>query len=156
MALTPLLHSKVTNKGRCSLCNEPIKNNEDTAEVGSSGLQSLQALADRWAGIDNTLCSRPPYAEFKLATTRLSADHNDKIIVHKSCRINFQARLNRLEVDTHKLGTSTVEQVPEPTERDETFPYRIRRGSLKKKKLCFVCKTETQNNVKPFNDGDLG
>ena len=123
MALTPFLRSKVANKGRCSFCNEPIKDNEDTAEVGSSGLQSLQALADRWAGIDNTLCSQPPYAEFKLATVRLSADHNDKIIVHKSCRINFPTRLNRLEVDTSKLGTNTAEHVPESTEQDETFPY---------------------------------
>ena len=55
-----------------------------------------------------------------------------------------------------KLGTSTAEQVPEPTELDETLPYRIRRGSLKKKKLCFVCNTETQNDVKPFNHGGLG
>ena len=156
MALTPFLRSKVTNKGRCSHCNEPIKDNEDTAEMGSSGLQSLQVLADRRAGIDNTLFSQPSYAEFKLATTQLSGDHNDKIIVHKHCRIIFRTRLNRLEVDVPNLGTSTAEQVPEPTEQDESFPYRIRGISLKKRKLCFVCNTEAQDYVKPFNDGDLG
>ena len=59
-------------------------------------------------------------------------------------------------MDTPKLGTNTAEQVPEPTDQDETFPYRIRRGLLKKEKLCFVCNTETQNDVKPFNDGSLG
>ena len=153
MALTPFLSTRVSSKGSCSLCNEPIKDN-DTAEVGPSGLKTLKALADRWAAIDNTLCSQSPYTEFKLASTRLSGDHHSNVMVHKSCRINFRTRVTRLEAITPKQSSSTAEQTTEPT--DESLPYRISRGSLKKKRLCFVCNVETANDVKQFNDGGLG
>ena len=56
MALTSYLRTDIIEKGKCSLCNECIRDNDDVSKVAAGGLESLQALAERWANVAESVC----------------------------------------------------------------------------------------------------
>lgn len=154
MAAKPLLSQGASEGELCVLCNSCIKANENFSKVAKDGLKRYQELAERWSRIDSSLsaCSKPPYAEFLLAAPRLSAVNRD-IIIHNSCRINFQTRLNRIEGQCSKRQPSGATPSSDVT---SAIPYRVRRGSLQQKQICFVCNTVTPNDENAYNDGGIG
>ena len=132
------------------------------SHLSEDGLQSLRELAERWAKLDQRVCTEAPYSEFQSAVLRLpeavSGARNVKTSMHENCRISFRTRLARKEMQNEKLLLLGSENPGPQSDAavDVTQPYRIRRGSLQKKRVCFVCNEETANDSKPFNSGGLG
>lgn len=86
---------------------------------------------------------------------RLSSPGHD-VNIHENCRITFRNRIARKEAQTRKLPVSSSETIHESNEPVAAPAYRIRRGSLQKKQICFVCNVETTDDSKPYNSGGLG
>ena len=59
------------------------------------------------------------------------------------------------EFEYSKLLTSNLETTHVLNEAGATSSNRIRRGSLHKKKACFVCNLETKDDNKAYNNGGL-
>ena len=154
METTPFLSPGADTRKRCLLCNENIKDKEDISNVTEIGLKSLQTLAKRWEKLDRSSCTLPPYGEFQLAMPRLSSHHKD-MIVHKRCQITFRNRVKRKETQSSQLEPSSSEYVSESSESDNK-PCRFPRKSLQKKHICFICKLETSDDSKQYNNGGLG
>ena len=153
MTAKPLL----SQEGRellCVLCNNFITTNADFSKVGKDGVKRYRELADRWARVDSSLsvCCKTPYSEFLLAASRLSGADGG-IIIHNSCRINFQTRLNRIE---SQCGKHQPSRAITSSDISSIKPYRVSRGSLQQKHICFVCNIETPNDNKTYNDGGIG
>ena len=155
MASTPILSLARGDKPLCCLCNETIKDVESAYNLTEEGLQSIQELAARWVKVYKSLCTQAPYAEFQSAAVRLSSAGHD-VKIHVNCRITFRNRIARKKNQSHKLPVSSLETIHESNEPVAAPAYRIRRGSLQKKQICFVCNVETKDDSKPYNSGGLG
>lgn len=139
------------------LRNERIDKGEPSSKLTQDGLQSIRALAERWVKIDQSLCTQAPYVEFLSAAQRLSSAGQD-VYVHENCRITFRNRITRKEAQSKKLLPSSSGTTGSHKSNEDVAspPYRIRRGSLPTKKICFICNVQTADDSKPFNSGGLG
>ena len=90
---------------RCSLYNEAIEHNKDAVKPSERGLQTLKLLAYRWAKVDDSVCSQPPYCEFKCAAPMLLRATGDTVVVHERCRVSFRTRLTANLLNT--AGTNS-------------------------------------------------
>ena len=76
MASTPILSIIVPD--RCCLCNKAIKHDKDAVKPSERELETLKSLVDRWAKVDGSVCSEPPYSDFKFPAQRMLPD-TDKL-----------------------------------------------------------------------------
>lgn len=102
--------------------------------------------------IYESLCTQTPYAEFRSAALRLSGAWDD-VHIHEKCRINFRTRLPRKEAQPSKPLATSFNTIDEPVAAPS---YRVPRGSLRKKQICFVCNEETKDDNKQCDSGGFG
>ena len=61
MANQSFLKVKWTNRYRCILCSQIMKNDEKWKDVTEEGIQALKDLAERWKSLDVRVCLQPHY-----------------------------------------------------------------------------------------------
>ena len=83
--------------------------------------------------MDGSVCSEPPYSDFKFAAQRLLPDTGKTVGVHERCRVSFRTRLAVKETQSENV----VKPVAEATDVSPTSEtYRPRRESLQKRETC--------------------
>ena len=136
----------------CVICETEIKGNK--SKLQDNGWNNFKIQAKRWQEIRIPSCDNK-YIYTKLYDKRKNFDCA-RGFVHLSCRTNLRTKVDIYAKRYAETEGDSKSDMDISLNESTSLKISVKRKSIDKEKLCFICQVKRKPDNFPLNQGGLG